>query len=172
MTAINSNRAIRGPVTAVPVVAGKGVRLTADTQNNRWVVEADETVLWEGDTGMIVSSTTGTLTLSEAATNFERLRVYVRGSAQEINTETNAATGTIEIVPVSNTGAYYTLATGLYTNDGSALHNDVCMFQLNGSTVSYSKGVRFSISGSTPVLNNTRGPFIVKVVGINRIASN
>ena len=46
MTAINSNRAIRGPVTAVPVVAGKGVRLVADTENNRWVVEADETVLW------------------------------------------------------------------------------------------------------------------------------
>ena len=40
MTAINSNRAIRGPVTAVPVVAGKGVRLGADTENNRWGVEA------------------------------------------------------------------------------------------------------------------------------------
>lgn len=35
MTAINSNRAIRGPVTAVPVVAGKGVHLVAGTENNR-----------------------------------------------------------------------------------------------------------------------------------------
>jgi len=155
-----------------PVVAGTGVRIVDDTANNRIVVEADETVLWEGDTGMIVSSTTGTLTLSESATNFERLRVYVRGSAQGTNTETNAATGTIEIVPVSNTGAYYTLSTGLYTNDGSSVFNDVCVFQLNGSTASYNKGVRFLMSGSAPVLNNARGPFIVKVVGINRIASN
>lgn len=70
MTAINSNRAIRGPVTAVPVVAGNGVRLVADTANNRWVVEADETVLWSTTNG----SSTGNL--SEAATNFERLRFY------------------------------------------------------------------------------------------------
>ena len=70
MTAINSNRAIRGPVTAVPVVSGKGVRLVADTENNRWVVEADETELWSSLPG----STTGNL--SEAITNFERVRVY------------------------------------------------------------------------------------------------
>ena len=42
MTAINANRAIRGPVTAVPLVAGKGVRLTADTVNNRWIAEIDD----------------------------------------------------------------------------------------------------------------------------------
>ena len=41
MTAINANRAIRGPVTAVPLVAGNGVRLTADTVNNRWIAEID-----------------------------------------------------------------------------------------------------------------------------------
>ena len=38
-------QAVRGPVTAVPVVAGKGVRLREDTENNRVVAEADETVL-------------------------------------------------------------------------------------------------------------------------------
>lgn len=72
MTAINSNRAIRGPVTAVPVVAGKGVRLVADTENNRWVVEADETVLWDG-----TELAGNTVTLSESAANFEYLGVYV-----------------------------------------------------------------------------------------------
>ena len=71
MTAINSNRAIRGPVTAVPVVAGKGVRLVADTENNRWVVEADETVLWEGALGP--GSTT---TLSETIANFEAVEIF------------------------------------------------------------------------------------------------
>ena len=71
MTAINSNRAIRGPVTAVPVVAGKGVRLVADTENNRWVVEADETVLWTG------SAVDGSITLSEAMSNFNEVEVWM-----------------------------------------------------------------------------------------------
>lgn len=71
MTAINSNRAIRGPVTAVPVVAGKGVRLVADTVNNRWVVEADETVLWEG-----TLAPENTASLSETITNFENIEIF------------------------------------------------------------------------------------------------
>ena len=41
MTVINSNRAVRGPVTAVPLVAGNGVVITADTVNNRYVAEID-----------------------------------------------------------------------------------------------------------------------------------
>ena len=72
MTAINSNRAIRGPVTAVPVVAGKGVRLVADTENNRWVVEADETVLWEVSPNVGITSAS----LSESIANFEQIEVW------------------------------------------------------------------------------------------------
>ena len=75
MTAVNLNRVIRGPVTAVPVVAGKGVRLVADTENNRRVVEADETVLWEG-TGWSVGDTGQSITLSESPLNFETIKVY------------------------------------------------------------------------------------------------
>lgn len=165
-------QAVRGPVTAIPVVAGTGVRLVEDVPNNRVVAEVDETVLWSGDTGMITSSTDSTCPLSEAATNFERIRVYVRGSAQNINTDNNTATGFSEIVPVSNTAAYYSLSTGMYTNDGSAVHIDTCIVKISGSTFSYSKGLRFSMNGSTPVLNNTRGLFIVKIVGINRVASS
>lgn len=41
MTVINSNRAVRGPVTAIPLVAGTGVAITADTVNNRYVAEID-----------------------------------------------------------------------------------------------------------------------------------
>ena len=46
-----------------------------DTVNNRFVVEADETVLWEG-TGWSVGDTGQTLTLSESPLNFETIRVY------------------------------------------------------------------------------------------------
>ena len=76
MTAINSNRAIRGPVTAVPVVAGKGGRLVADIENNRWVVEADETVLYKSDNASgTVLSVNQYITLSESLKNFERVSI-------------------------------------------------------------------------------------------------
>ena len=70
MTAVNLNRAIRGPVTAVPVVAGKGVRIVPDVENNRFVAEADETVLYEDASGAIDN-----ITLSEAMSNFERIKI-------------------------------------------------------------------------------------------------
>lgn len=73
MTAVNLNRAIRGPVTAVPVVAGKGVRIVPDVENNRFVVEADETVLWETTSSGVDS---GDITVSEAITNFEKYEIY------------------------------------------------------------------------------------------------
>ena len=74
MTAVNLNRAIRGPVTAVPVVAGHGVRLVADTENNRWVVESDETVLWDTKIQAVPNAE---ITLSELASNFERIKVWM-----------------------------------------------------------------------------------------------
>ena len=80
MTAINSNRAIRGPVTAVPVVAGKGVRLVADTENNRFVAEVDETVLYQNDNPSQILSDTN-LTLSESYLNFEKIKLELHASA-------------------------------------------------------------------------------------------
>jgi hypothetical protein len=59
----------------VPVVAGKGVRIVPDTVNNRFVVEADETVLWEG-TGWSVGDSGQSITLSESPLNFETIKVY------------------------------------------------------------------------------------------------
>lgn len=85
MTAVNLNRAIRGPVTAVPIVAGKGVRLVADTQNNRWVVEADDS--WEDVTSQFTKVTTN-LTWY----NFTFYR----------NKATNMVAGTIVFKPSAN----------------------------------------------------------------------
>ena len=169
MTAINP-QAVRGPVTAIPVVAGKGVRLREDIENNRVVAEVDETVLWEGDTGQIISSTTGSCNLSEAATNFEIIKVYIRGSAQNLNDVTGASTNIVYITTTSVAAAYYSLST-TYTNDGSSVLTDCCVVQLNAATLSYSKGLRSSLTSSGVQLNNSRGPAIVKVVGINRVAS-
>ena len=160
MTAINSNRAIRGPVTAVPVVAGKGVRLVADTENNRWVVEADETVLWSG---ACLKQGDGAATLSEAASNFDKIAVYV--------------------VPNPNNRFNY---PQVFTYDGSCTAGAyMCPFmdtELKGK-FSYGRweitnGTSFNLTNAAqtdnyPTMNfdNSYGG-VVKVVGINRIASN
>lgn len=70
-------QAFRGPVTAVPVVAGTGVRFREDVENNRVIAEADETVLWE-DTITVSghSNVNVTFELSESILNFERIEVY------------------------------------------------------------------------------------------------
>ena len=160
MTAINSNRAIRGPVTAVPVVAGKGVRLVADTENNRWVVEADETVLWEGT----VPSTDGqnlnyTITLSEAITNFEIIRVFLDDRNKEF--------GLFELNPLSprkkemfNDGTGRNVIVAYYAHCEDSTH------------LTYQSGFGNN-TWNTPYTGEDYGygkPY--KIVGINRIASN
>ena len=166
MTAINSNRAIRGPVTAVPVVAGKGVRLVADTENNRWVVEADETVLWEGD-DTITDACSG-FTLSENASHFERLRFYGHTYGDTwVEYECPASKNASD--PLSITYTYYCASS------------DSSPAQCRQSNFSTSDGLVYTVStkkfvyGTDPRYsggNTTQGAPIYKIVGINRIASN
>jgi hypothetical protein len=147
-------------VTAIPLVAGKGVRLTADTVNNRWIVEADETVLWEGT----VPSTSGsnlnyTIPLSEAITNFEIIRVFLYDTAQ--------AFGLFELNPLSpkkkemlNDGTGRNVIMSYYAHCDDSTHLTYqCGFGNN--------------TWNTPYTGEYYGygkPY--KVVGINRIASN
>ena len=160
MTAINSNRAIRGPVTAVPFVAGKGVRLVADTQNNRWVIEADETVLFSA-ASQTPGDTQQTYNLSESTENFERVRVYIlrpmgsgalRGVAfLELYTDT---LGSGFGVPLKYSGAY----DASYF-DGAYYCKVISATQWQD--LKSAQGTGYSYYAH-----------IYKVVGINRIASN
>ena len=160
MTAINSNRAIRGPVTAVPVVAGKGVRLVADTENNRIVAEADETVLWEGN---CLTQGSSAVTLSEAASNFEKIAVYA----------------------IPNPSGSYNYPQ-IFTYDGSCTMGAyMCPFMTSSLKGNFTYG-RWAITNGTsfdltdagqtdsyPTMNFDKSyGGIVKVVGINRVASN
>ncbi len=153
MTAINSNRAIRGPVTAVPVVAGKGVRLVADTENNRWVVEADETVLYE-------NGSTGSATLSETASNFEKLEVWVSAGA-------NSSVKYLVSIPAGNSGT----ANFIGRAGSNQYHFYACIVSVDGTTVSTSNGCHrwFTVSSSTGVGTEATTLVINKVVGINRV---
>ena len=164
MTAVNLNRAVRGPVTAVPVVAGKGVRIVADTVNNRFVVEADETVLFENASGS--ASTAFPITLSETIQNFERVKFYWRawpdGTA-------NADTVTECMTDITN----YTLTT-FYVNNATSSnidpYNIVAVLGSSGTTLSTLYGY-VSAWRNTTVTSTLSGFKLYKVVGINRKAS-
>lgn len=169
MTAVNLNRAIRGPVTAVPVVAGKGVRIVPDVENNRFVVEADETVLFENDN--ILANWPGdkspgqySIVLSEDYKNFEKLEVHFARSA------THPTNG------INYVDTYVFKTLGKFNVVGSFFSSGLMYFasteynaSSDGKTLTESAGGQWSqnsFNSSTCYLH------IFKVVGINRIASN
>ena len=158
MTAINSNRAIRGPVTAVPVVAGKGVRLVADTENNRWVVEADETVLYEDASGALDS-----IPLNETLSNFERVDIVWNDWSSASCTRISRYMANSENFMLDGTWA---------GSSASILIWSIAMVP-NSSKTALSKNFARHITLNTPsTVNQANNVRIIKVVGINRIASN
>lgn len=164
MTAINSNRAIRGPVTAVPFVAGTGVRLVADTQNNRWVVEADETVLYDANGS---PNRTGPWTLSEERTNFEYLDIYIGtdSSGNEVKAQRFLASSSYMKVDISRYDEDPAYKVSMMTLTFNQL-------QMSIKTSSVAR-VMISSSGTVSVSTAAeQAPYVYKVVGVNRIASN
>ena len=155
-------QAVRGPVTAVPVVAGKGVRFVEDVPNNRVVAEVDETVLFSG------TAANTNVTLNEALDNFERIKIYAYWKG-------------------TNTYDYYGYSvTELYTSElSSGKRFTVSVFaNLNASEL-YSIA-NFSVASTKDKLNlvnvkratfteqlvaNNDGPTVYKVIGVNRVAS-
>ena len=160
MTAINSNRAIRGPVTAVPVVAGKGVRLVADTDNNRIVAEADETVLWENAAGATSA------TLSESLSNFERVRFTVYRAEGS-----GLATQRIFEFPTETTK--YDMDAILFNENGTYRALYLSRYEVNNLTISNTIAKHYYAPiGNNGYEGNGAVPLrLLKVVGVNRIAS-
>lgn len=167
MTAINSNRAIRGPVTAVPVVAGKGVRLVADTENNRIVAEADETVLWENTEGKLTSNLTFPLALSETIANFERVK-FLYGGDSYIE---NAHWIEFEVTNNNTYTLYDFRCDGPSTTD---IFWRLAKFNINGTSVTntYNSTINLNTAFSGSGYNTGGFNYLVKIVGVTRVASN
>jgi len=163
MTAVNLNRVIRGPVTAVPVVAGKGVRLVADTENNRWIVEADETVLWDTKIQAVPNAE---ITLSELASNFESIKVWMTSNdlSWSIICEFPGVATRWEPSRWSCDSSNYTIrdATNFAMNTTNNL-KWVCK---------YSNRLQWNSNGTWNLNNSATAVYINRVVGVNRIASN
>ena len=155
-------QAVRGPVTAVPVVAGKGVRLREDVENNRVVAEADETVLWEG-TG------SANFALSESVANFDRIRVVMSVSNgtqtfQNSIHEFSAAGDYLSICdifryPANSNYPVYEFRWGASIANGTTITSIYSEMYWRAKD-SYSGG-----------LNTSVDYYPIKIVGINRVAS-
>ena len=161
MTAINP-QAVRGPVTAVPVVAGKGVRLREDVENNRVVAEADETVLFENATAV----TSGNL--SETPANFEYIKVYCNRTG---GTTTNNLAGYTEVLTRDGVPQCFTILAALHSL--SSVFQTTNVFSLSAGSFALDKAFNVRIySGGLEVQS---GEFtnvgILKIVGVNRVAS-
>ena len=154
------------------MVAGKGVRLVADTENNRWVVEADETVLWSGFKSDIPSTGISAYTLSELATNFETVRIeYVlQDNSTPASNTGNKGVGTV-FYEMSNEFSRSVTYIHCVMNGSSSDTNfnlyDIDTNISNMDTLIWN--VKSVLRGQT---NNGVWFHITKIVGIHRIASN
>ena len=158
MTAINP-QAVRGPVTAVPVVAGTGVRFVEDVPNNRVVAEVDETVLWESNNADGTSPSNFPITLSEVTSNFERVRFYFRPWS----------TNDCVVEKMGNQAVFMLESTWVATNQGKGFaFTDV--LTPTGTSLAYTTGV-FAQWDANTVSTDTSQFRLYKIVGINRIAS-
>lgn len=147
-------QAVRGPVTAIPVVAGTGVRFVEDVPNNRVVAEVDETVLWEGSDS--------SASLSESYKNFERIRVVYNTNDNAVYDTVfySAQSGTSFTVNVSNcnsTQTQYKMARYTIASQSLTFHS--------ASTISFTDSGFASRSTTNPIT-------LIKVVGINRISAS
>lgn len=160
MTAVNLNRAIRGPVTAVPIVAGTGVRLVADTQNNRWLVEADETVLFESAT----AATSGSL--SESPANFEKIRVYANRAGYGTSDANSNLSSYTEVSTRDGVPPSFLLVAALASTNGMFVPHAV--YTLSASAFSHADGRILNMVASPSVTLNSTLLGILKIVGVNR----
>lgn len=156
MTAVNLNRALRGPVTAVPVVAGKGVRIVPDVENNRFVVEADETVLWEGSP----ENSSSNIVISNKLLNYERVLVYWK--SYERRYVSCIFAGTNDTMPI-------VLGEVFVNPDGNYEKSLTRWGSSNGLTYTWEATIHGAFAGTqTNTWNSNIIP--LKIVGINRIA--
>ena len=136
-------------------VGADGVSVTFDSQNNRYVASLDETELWSGAGFKYGDSA---VTLSEAASHFDRIRVETAyGSLFEFR---GTATKILMAIAIEDVGSNPPKLASIYLQVDSTNHTSVSYTQNNvQSGGSYYKNV-----GDTPT-------HIVRIVGVHRIAS-
>ena len=144
-----------GQTSATKFVAGPGISIDSPSVGTVRIGN-DETVLWEGDIGYN-QSTTG---ISEALTNFERLRIYNKaGAYNEMSSNW-----------LNKVYVFFSCTYDTSSNYGKLSFVGLTMLD-SGTTL---KETYNRINQGTSYYNNVNddGTHIIKVIGINRISGN
>jgi len=169
-TLVNNLRAIRGPVTAVPMVGQSGVVVEPDTANNQVVVRADETVLFSGD--LMVSSTAN---LSESWHNFDRIKVYGYVSPGG-GMVAEARTADLEAAIIDNTPCpdinLSTVASWSHRDNFNIIASVPVVFSANTTVTTLNGRIMGYWNDRWQVSFTESRIHVTKIVGINRIANN
>lgn len=149
-----------------PVVAGTGVRIVDDTANNRIVVEADETVLWESQDSVGHQ----TVTLSESKANFERIKILVaanNGTTYGLFHEIPSNIANFNVIRGKGTTNVWMSWIRLeFTNDTTLTVVSAKSFNFGAQTATSWVNPSVQVSSTEDI------QAIWKVVGVNRVASN
>ena len=172
-TLVNNLRAIRGPVTAVPVVGQSGVVVEPDAQNNQVVVRADETVLWSnpGPQTNTKDINWSSQSLSETIANFEHVKFIY-------STDQSGYAPRELVFTVRSSNDSYVLQDTFANSSTSMWLLRIAIFNLNGTSISNTDNVTRNMSiptngGSIACSGDSTGYNILyKIIGINRIANN
>ena len=116
----------------------------------------DETVLWTGS----ASGASATMSLSEAFTNFERVRFYIDEGNSNIPYQTSECE--------TNGNALYLYPSYTRTNSASALLNGLWTIQSSNDHKTFTINIAvLRTNGGTQGTNSAK---FVKVVGVHRIS--
>lgn len=150
-------------IVATPYTAGPGIKI--DNENK--VISLDETVLWEGE---LVVNTSNSLVLSEVVTNFESIAIYDKTLADDFVPYTKTITSVD-----ANTRTFSTRDGWVDVNwqptQPASHYIGTCMYVLDADHKTLRTYGCYRHHMGTQSWASTTGK-IVKVVGINRVASN
>ena len=145
-----------GATSAMNFQAGPGIKIDSPSAGTVRIGN-DETVLWSGDAG----SANFPIPLSEAATNFERIRIVWKWNS----TVTHCALVS-EHVP---TDTEFCLHNAAAVGVTQYFTNSRFTYTTNYTKIEYSFGIQPNDSWNTPASQEKQIHFY-KIVGINRIS--
>lgn len=160
-TLVNNLRAIRGPITSVPLVAGTGVILEPDTENNQIIVKADETILWEGE-----QTSGNSVQLSEPASGFEYIEAYGDTYTDWVANGRPQLYGKCEC-----TTNYSRQLFGMYGSirvGNGNLQQRFASLEIDGNSVNISQGTMININTSGALTRTNTTVALRRIVGVNR----
>lgn len=155
------------------ITAGAGIKVTTPAAGQIQVA-ADETVLYDGTSSPTQIKADTSIAISESYLNFERIRFYLMSSAGTVGNSQY----TREALVLRGTGSlsYTEVSAGtIVSGNNGTIMTDCASFTFTTSDTTHctvkATGVRANITNSG-AYNTTadRGPTLLRIVGINRIA--